>query len=368
MSDDGYVYEKDFVMLSVVDTSAPGLYLVEATSKTLLSRADPDEGDDDELEVRFGISHRNLDTNQRRKVQMSAQTQGLWVVQAKTLDEVDDLFCCNHVESNGIGKLCKVKLHQADAKVQDARRFQTLAAAEPAEPRRRLSFTEGGSSPRGLWGPLAGITAATYAPIDTAEELGEAVMTGEKRYLDRFAEASKRSASILAHDYGAEFSKQEEEHLSTLAHTLTGEWNPERSLGYSAEMLAKRASELYHAVGFHLGSKYKELVDKVDIALKTAIKEAKTDTSHGMPLLSEILSAFEEEQETLKGFARKFYERAQKDKRPRGNTECFAAGSQEQQFLPGSCPWSHVPGVNHSGKTPTPPVGPPAPPRGPRRA
>ncbi|DBA95140.1 TPA: hypothetical protein ACH3X1_015694 [Trebouxia sp. C0004] len=184
MSDDGYVYEKDFVMLSVVDTNAPGLYVVEATSKTLLSRADPDEGDDggddDELEVRFGISHRNLDTNQRRKVQMSAQTQGLWVVQAKTLDEVDDLFCCNHVESNGIGKLCKVKLHQADAKVQDARRFQTLAAAEPAEPRRRLSFTEGGSSKirsgtsKRTPKSLSGITAATYAPIDTAEELGEA--------------------------------------------------------------------------------------------------------------------------------------------------------------------------------------------------
>ena len=71
-----------------------------------------------------------------------------------------------------------------------------------------------------------------------------------------YAEALKSSASILAHDYGAEITKQEEEHLSTLAHTLTGEWNPERSLGYSAEMLAKRASELYHAcliVGFHLG-------------------------------------------------------------------------------------------------------------------
>ena len=84
----------------------------------------------------------------------------------------------------------------------------------------------------------------------------QTVMTDEKRYLDRFAEASKRSASILAHDYGAEITKQEEEHLSTLAHTLTGEWNSERSLGYSAEILAKRASELYHAcliVGFHLG-------------------------------------------------------------------------------------------------------------------
>ena len=29
---------------------------------------------------------------------------------------------------------------------------------------------------------------------------------------------------------------------------------------------------------------------------------------------------------------------------------------------------SHVPGVNHTGKMPTPPVGPPAPPRGGRRA
>ena len=34
-----------------------------------------------------------------------------------------------------------------------------------------------------------------------------------------------------------------------------------------------------------------------------------------MPLLSEILTAFEDEQEALKGFARKFHERAQKDKR-----------------------------------------------------
>jgi hydroxymethylpyrimidine pyrophosphatase-like HAD family hydrolase len=38
-------------------------------------------------------------------------------------------------------------------------------------------------------------------------------------------------------------------------------------------------------------SKYKELVDKVHAALKTAIKEAQTDTAHGMPLVSEILSA-----------------------------------------------------------------------------
>ncbi len=81
-------------------------------------------------------------------------------------------------------------------------------------------------------------------------------MMAEKRHLDRFAEASQRSASILAHDYGSEITKQQEEHLATLAHTVVGEWTPERSLGYSAEMLAKRASELYHAcliVGFHLG-------------------------------------------------------------------------------------------------------------------
>ncbi len=96
------------------------------------------------MEVRFGISHRNLDTNQRRKVQMSAQTQGLWVVQAKTLDEVDDLFCCNHVESNGIGKLCKVKLHQADAKVQDARR------SKPWQLQSLLNLEGAFRSPRGV--------------------------------------------------------------------------------------------------------------------------------------------------------------------------------------------------------------------------
>ena len=62
-------------------------------------------------------------------------------------------------------------------------------------------------------------------------------------------------------------------------------------------------------------SKYKELVDKVHTALKTSIKAAQAETAHGMPLLSEILTAFEEEQETLKGFARKLWERAQKDRR-----------------------------------------------------
>ena len=50
-------------------------------------------------------------------------------------------------------------------------------------------------------------------------------------------------------------------------------------------------------------SKYKELVNKVRTALKTAINEAQTDIAHGMPLLSEILTAFGEEQEAVKGFA-----------------------------------------------------------------
>ena len=50
-------------------------------------------------------------------------------------------------------------------------------------------------------------------------------------------------------------------------------------------------------------SKYKELVNKVHAALKTAINEAQTDTAHGMPPLREILTALGEEQEALKGFA-----------------------------------------------------------------
>ncbi len=50
-------------------------------------------------------------------------------------------------------------------------------------------------------------------------------------------------------------------------------------------------------------SKYKELVNQVHAALKTAINEAQTDTAHGMPHMSEILTAFGEEQEALKGFA-----------------------------------------------------------------
>ena len=47
-------------------------------------------------------------------------------------------------------------------------------------------------------------------------------------------------------------------------------------------------------------SKYKELVGKVHTALKIAIKKAQADTTHGMPLLSELLPAFEEEQEAFK--------------------------------------------------------------------
>ena len=63
----------------------------------VLGRTDADEfeGDADELAVRFGISNRNVETNQRRKVQMSAQTQGLWLFPAHDLEQVDDDFCNN---------------------------------------------------------------------------------------------------------------------------------------------------------------------------------------------------------------------------------------------------------------------------------
>jgi len=90
-------YEKEFV-----------LYVTEIASKMLLGRTDAGEteGDDDELEVRFGISNRNVETNQRRKVQMSAQTQGLWLFPAHDLEQVDDAFCNSFVGDHGIGNIC----------------------------------------------------------------------------------------------------------------------------------------------------------------------------------------------------------------------------------------------------------------------
>ena len=71
MSDDEYTYDK-LSVLDLVDTSAAGLFVTEATSKMVLCHTDAGEteGDDDELEVRFGISNRDTKTNQRRKVQM----------------------------------------------------------------------------------------------------------------------------------------------------------------------------------------------------------------------------------------------------------------------------------------------------------
>ncbi len=146
MSDDEHTsekgtYEKEFVLLNLVDTNAAGLYVTEIASKMVLGRTDAGEteGEDDELEVRFGISNRNVETNQRRKVQMSAQTQGLWFFPAHDLEQVDDAFCNSFVGDHGIGNMCKVKLHQADAKLLDARRLKTLAASE-VEPRKYPSF------------------------------------------------------------------------------------------------------------------------------------------------------------------------------------------------------------------------------------
>ena len=80
MFDDEYSYDKYSVLLNLVGTSAAGLYVTEQTSKMVLGHTDAGEteGDDDELEVRFGITSRNAKTNQRRKVQMPAQTQRLF--------------------------------------------------------------------------------------------------------------------------------------------------------------------------------------------------------------------------------------------------------------------------------------------------
>ena len=78
--------------------------------------------------------------------------------------------------------------------------------------------------------------------------------------------------------------------------------------------LAAAAAKLTAALSFAC-SQYKELVDKVHSALKAAITEAQMDTAYDMPLLSEILTKFEDEQEGLKGHARAFWDRAQKDRR-----------------------------------------------------
>jgi hypothetical protein len=74
----------------------------------VLSHPDAGEigGDDDDLEVRFGISNRHTKTNQRRKVQMPAQTQRLCALPAHELEQVDDTCCI-----------------RKDAKLLDARRF-----------------------------------------------------------------------------------------------------------------------------------------------------------------------------------------------------------------------------------------------------
>jgi hypothetical protein len=69
----------------------------------------------------------------------------------------------------------------------------------------------------------------------------------------------------------------------------------------------------------------------VPAALKTAIKDAQADTTHGMPLLSEILTAFEEEQQALTGFAQNFWERALRE-----------TGTKRNPTMP--CCW-------HSGQT-----------------
>ena len=60
---------------------------------------------------------------------------------------------------------------------------------------------------------------------------------------------------MLARDYGTETTKMEVEHLENREDTLLKEWSKECCMGHSAQMLAKRFSELFHQiliVGFHL--------------------------------------------------------------------------------------------------------------------
>ena len=179
MSDAEDEYEKEYVLLNLIDTAAAGLYVVEVQCKTVLFHADADgtEGDDDEVELRFNVSNRNVDTNKGRKLQLSARTQGLWLFYAHNLEQIDDEFCNDFVVQHGIDKMCKVKLHQADATLLDARKFRTLAGSEEV-PKKYLSFSAGGSSKvrsgqSRAQAPISGSNVSTHAAPVTVKDLGE---------------------------------------------------------------------------------------------------------------------------------------------------------------------------------------------------
>ena len=55
MADDDYEYEKEFVLLNLVDTDLPGLYVVEVSDKIVLQQVEVGGGDKDLVRAKFGV-------------------------------------------------------------------------------------------------------------------------------------------------------------------------------------------------------------------------------------------------------------------------------------------------------------------------
>ena len=177
MSDEEHAYEKDFVLVQLADTSLPGLYVLEAVPKIILSRSNggETEGDDDEVVVQYGIFNLNPITSQRRRVTMTLQTQGMWLFPAHEIDQVDDDFCRKFAEDNGVNSMCKIRLRQPEARLLDARRFRTLAASAP-EPKKYATFSMGGSSKAhsgaSKYSSSRSRSLAKHKPDDAEKEVG----------------------------------------------------------------------------------------------------------------------------------------------------------------------------------------------------
>ena len=77
-ADEDYDYEKDFVLLNLVDTDLPGLYLVEVSEKTVVQQVQADGGDSDQVHAKFGVALQGYNTQRRRKLQTDIQSQDLW--------------------------------------------------------------------------------------------------------------------------------------------------------------------------------------------------------------------------------------------------------------------------------------------------
>ena len=185
-------------------------------------------------------------------------------------------------------------------------------------------------------------------------------MANEKLHLEHFASSIVRNGATLARDYGAEATNVELEHMGNLEHNLVQEWTKDCCLGHAAQMLAKRFSELFHQtliVGFHLQDKYRGLEGKIADALKAAIKEAKQETKHSTPVLSEIISAFMEEASQLTALALNHHERNKKDRRQEETQNALLlAVKANNNKAPTPVHVTHLPAQ-------LPPSTPPAPPR-----